>query len=917
MAKNFLSGLRLANLTSDPVSGSEGELYYNTVSDKVRIFSDGAWRDLSATTSGSLINIDSIQYPDYIAFDTSPESTSASVGTLSWDTGEGNLSLQLTANSNIGIGQEIIIRVNNGEATTLNKGEVVRLSGAQGQRPQVTRAYNLNDTGSALTIGIVNENITAGGEGFVVTQGIVREVDTNAFNEGDILYLSASPGVLTTVKPQAPNHYVFVGVVVKKNASSGRIYVKPQNGYELDELHNVRITSEANNDILLYNSASSIWVNSPSQNIINTASAAAYASASAYTDSSLVPYLTQASASSSYVAQNATGNEYIQDQAAALFNHALHVNASATYDDANNRVIITANAGGGGGGAAVDYQASQPDVTGLAAGSLWIDSDQDAISGLLPATFTRWVKVLSASATTISGLDDNALSLLYVPGNEKVFINGTLLVRGSDYTATTGNTVVLTLAAETTDVIEIHAYEAFQIANTYTQQQIDSKFNNYTRWSKIYSASATTITGVDDYSNSLSYTNNYERVFINGVLVDPSEYTRTSASVITPDEAILSGDVVEVFNIVSAQIGDTYTTSQIDAKYNNRTRWTKTFSASATVISGADDNAINLSYTSGNEEVYLNGILLTPVTDYARTSASVITLSQAVVTNDIIDVVNIAPFNVVNTYSQSQIDAKYNDYTRWTKTLSASATTISGTDNNSTTLSYTPGKEQVYINGSLIMRGTEYTASSGSSIVLTEAAVVDDVIDIVSITPFNIANVYTQTQVDSKVGTNGGMVLINKTDFSASGTINLNNIFSSTYDNYLLKIDYTSSTSLGVSMRMRLSGTDNSSSLYYNQILTADNTTVSASKSNAQTSVLIGYGNTDRSYIDLNVYSPAIARATIGSANLGENLNGTANAFRFFGWGHNVATAYDGLSIFTNTGNITGTVRVYGYRNDV
>jgi len=172
MAKNFLSGLRLANLTSDPVSGSEGELYYNTVSDKVRIFSDGAWRDLSASTSGSLVNIDSIQYPDYIAFDITPESTSASVGTLAWDTGENNLSLQLTTNSNIGIGQELIVYCRNGEATQLNKGEVVRLSGASGQRPVVSRAYNLNDTGSALTVGIVNENIAAGAEGFIVTQGM-------------------------------------------------------------------------------------------------------------------------------------------------------------------------------------------------------------------------------------------------------------------------------------------------------------------------------------------------------------------------------------------------------------------------------------------------------------------------------------------------------------------------------------------------------------------------------------------------------------------------------------------------------------------------------------------------------------------------------------------------------------------------
>jgi len=131
----------------------------------------------------------------------------------------------------------------------------------------------------------------------------------------------------------------------------------------------------------MYNSSGSVWTHSPKQNIINTASAAAYASASAYTNTSLVPYLTQSSASATYIPWSAS-----------------------------------ASLGGGGGGAAVDYQSNQPDVTGLAAGSLWIDSDQEAISGLLPATFTRWVKVLSASATTISGLDDNALSLLYTAG---------------------------------------------------------------------------------------------------------------------------------------------------------------------------------------------------------------------------------------------------------------------------------------------------------------------------------------------------------------------------------------------------------------------------------------------------------------------------------------------------------------------
>jgi len=230
--------------------------------ENISITAASASDSITINSTGNYTSVDSIRYPDYIVFDTTPETTSASVGTLAWDTGESNLSLQLTTNSNVGIGQELIVLVKNTEATTLNKGEVVRLNGASGQRPSVKRAYNTEDAGSALTIGIVNENIPAGGEGFVVTQGVVRNINTNGFNEGDILYLSSTPGQLTTVKPQAPNHYVFVAVVLKKNASSGRLYVKPQNGYELNEIHDVRITNIQNDDIIVYNSASSVWENS-------------------------------------------------------------------------------------------------------------------------------------------------------------------------------------------------------------------------------------------------------------------------------------------------------------------------------------------------------------------------------------------------------------------------------------------------------------------------------------------------------------------------------------------------------------------------------------------------------------------------------------------------------------------------------
>ena len=261
MSKKFLTGLRLANLTSDPASGSEGELYYNTVTDKLRLYSDGQWIDVVAASSGSVFNTDIIAYPDYVSFDTSPENASSEVGTLFWDSGEGLLTAQITSNIDINIGETQVSKVHNAETDTLNKGEIVYLFGASGQRPSVKRAYNTGDSTSAKTFGIVEESISSGSEGFIITGGVAKNLDTDLYNPGDVLWLGSSPGTVTTTKPQAPNHSVFVGIVVKKSENAGRIFIQIQNGFEIEELHNVRITSPSDKDLLVYNSASSVWVN--------------------------------------------------------------------------------------------------------------------------------------------------------------------------------------------------------------------------------------------------------------------------------------------------------------------------------------------------------------------------------------------------------------------------------------------------------------------------------------------------------------------------------------------------------------------------------------------------------------------------------------------------------------------------------
>lgn len=196
-----------------------------------------------------------------VYFDTTASATPA-IGGLIWNDGEGTLSLGLKGgNLDLEIGQENIALCYNGTASAIAKGDVVYVSGAQGQRPSIAIATAATEQGSSKVFGIAAESIASGAEGFVATFGVVPEINTEGFTEGAALWLSASPGKFTQTKPSSPNHLVFVGYCLKSNENSGRIFVNPQNGYELEELHDVLITSASTNHIISYNAASGLWLN--------------------------------------------------------------------------------------------------------------------------------------------------------------------------------------------------------------------------------------------------------------------------------------------------------------------------------------------------------------------------------------------------------------------------------------------------------------------------------------------------------------------------------------------------------------------------------------------------------------------------------------------------------------------------------
>lgn len=153
-----------------------------------------------------------------------------------------------------------VVLVRNDETTTLTTGTVVYVSGSTGDHAKVKRADNDSDTTSATIIGVVGANISASENGPVITLGYVDGIDlSTGYTAGDILWLGEN-GAFTTTKPTAPEHLVFVGTVIRAT-NNGIIFVAPQNGYELDELHNVSAGSPSSGDFLKYNG--SVWVNDP------------------------------------------------------------------------------------------------------------------------------------------------------------------------------------------------------------------------------------------------------------------------------------------------------------------------------------------------------------------------------------------------------------------------------------------------------------------------------------------------------------------------------------------------------------------------------------------------------------------------------------------------------------------------------
>ena len=158
----------------------------------------------------------------------------------------------------------------------------------------------------------------------------------------------------------------------------------------------------------------------------------------------------------------------------------------------------------------------------------------------------------------------------------------------------------------------------------------------------------------------------------------------------------------------------------------------------------------------------------------------------------------------------------------------------------------------------------------------------------------------------------GALTKINKTTFSAVSSVSTDSVFSSTYDNYLIVLNFTASAGNNFAYALRSGGTDSTGD-YALQTLQSDDSTVNAARHASDTINFGVQGSTNYNSIVCTLISPNLAQRTNGFvSSLRENGSGNPNLFTNAIIVKN-NTQFDGIKFIPGSGTITGYFTIYGY----
>lgn len=262
-------GTLASNVTLNVVSGNDGisasadAITLNTVNN---LISTSVTQPLSAAQGkalqdGKINNNGTNSNIDVLHFNPTTLTALSNIGDVRFSDESKTLEVKVSDTVSIQLGQETQARVKNNTGVLISNGQVVYIDSASGANPLAKIATTADPDIAQRTFGMATEDIAINGFGAITTEGLVRDVNTSAFSEGAMLWLSTN-GSITTTEPVAPTPKISIGMVLRSNAINGVIYVKIRAIARNSKLSDVYAPTLANGDILRWNSTTSrfeVW----------------------------------------------------------------------------------------------------------------------------------------------------------------------------------------------------------------------------------------------------------------------------------------------------------------------------------------------------------------------------------------------------------------------------------------------------------------------------------------------------------------------------------------------------------------------------------------------------------------------------------------------------------------------------------
>jgi hypothetical protein len=265
-----------------PVSNQNAWVILDTVNLKIYSFdfTSNVWGLVGGGSAAFTQPVDSL------FFNVNVPTDNVDTAKMRWDSDLATVVLGLNDNVPNELGFKNFWLVKNQTGSTITKGSLVYANGTVGASGRVTVAkFIANGTIDAkYLLGITAHDLSNGEDGYVISFGKIRKVNTDTFAAGAILYPSpTTAGVWTDIEPIAPNLDMPIGFCINSHVNNGTIAIRVASGYKLDELHDVAISSPVTNASLYFKSG--IWRDTtPTLLVSDTATMLANYATKAYAD---------------------------------------------------------------------------------------------------------------------------------------------------------------------------------------------------------------------------------------------------------------------------------------------------------------------------------------------------------------------------------------------------------------------------------------------------------------------------------------------------------------------------------------------------------------------------------------------------------------------------------------------------------